>query len=649
MNINDYKEKIEILKKWAYQYYVLDEPIASDEEYDKLYRVIKEFEENNPELADESSPVKRVGGFVLDGFEKAPHLSRMWSQEDVFDFEELKNWIERAKKVESNITFFCEPKFDGASLNLIYENGLLKKAITRGDGTVGEDVTNNIKTIHSIPLTINYLKLIEIRGEIVIKKDDFEKINEERQNNNEPLFANPRNAAAGSLRQLDPKITAKRKLFFYPWGVGKNSLDFASAWDLMNFVRSLGFLSPPMMSKCQNADEIEIFYQSLLSAREEIAMMLDGMVVKVDEINAQVDLGFTVKHPKWSCAYKFPAIEKTTFLRDVILQIGRTGVVTPVAVVDPVDIEGVKVERATLHNFDEIARKDLRLGDTVIIIRSGDVIPKIIKVIKERRNGTEQEIIRPKSCPDCGSELLVEDILIKCQNLECQSRVVNSIIYFASKNCLNIDGLGNKIVELLYNEGKIKDILDLYSLTYDDLAGLDGFKEKKINNLLNSIAKTKHSDAWRVLNALGIEHIGEVASKDLCRKFGLDLFDKNFDDVNSIDGFGEAMSESFLEFMRVNRDVVMSLFEIIEPKVEEAYEIVDNPFKDKTVVLTGSMGRSRGEIKEMLEKLGAKVSGSVSKKTDFLIFGEDAGSKLEKAIELGVKTINEKLMNEMCQ
>ncbi len=649
MNIDDYKEKIEILKKWAYQYYVLDEPIASDEEYDKLYRVIKEFEENNPEVADESSPVKRVGGFVLDGFEKASHLSRMWSQEDVFDFEELKNWIERAKKVESNITFFCEPKFDGASLNLIYVDGLLKKAITRGDGTVGEDVTHNIKTIHSIPLAINYTGLIEIRGEIVIKKDDFEKINEERQNNNEPLFANPRNAAAGSLRQLDPKITAKRKLFFYPWGVGKNSLDFASAWDLMNFVRSLGFLSPPMMAKCQNIDEIERFYQSLLSAREEIAMMLDGMVVKVDEINEQVDLGFTVKHPKWSCAYKFPAIEKTTILRDVILQVGRTGVVTPVAVVDSVDIEGVKVERATLHNFDEIARKDLKLGDTVIIIRSGDVIPKIIKVIKERRNGTEQQIIRPKSCPDCGSELLVEDVLIKCQNLECPSRVVNSIIYFASKNCLNIDGLGNKIVELLYNEGKIKDILDLYSLTYDDLAGLDGFKEKKINNLLNSIAQTKNSDAWRVLNALGIEHIGEVASKDLCKKFGLDLFDKNFDDVNSIDGFGEAMSESFLEFMRVNRDVVMRLFEIIEPKIEEALEIVDNPFKGKTVVLTGSMSKSRSEIKEMLEKLGAKVSGGVSKKTDFVIFGEDAGSKLDKAIELGVQTIDEKVMNQMCK
>lgn len=649
MKIEEYSEKLEILKKWAYHYYVLDEPIASDEEYDKLYKEIEKFEKLYPGLADESSPSKRVGGIVLEGFDKASHLSKMWSQEDVFDFTELQEWITRAKKVESNISFFCEPKFDGASLNLIYENKILKKAITRGDGSIGEDVTNNIKTIHSIPLSIDCDGLIEIRGEIVIKKDDFEKINRERLANGEALFANPRNAAAGSLRQLDPKITAKRKLFFYPWGVGQHSLGFDSAWELMTFVRNLGFLSPPMISKCSNIEEMEEFYQKLLKARDQIAMMLDGMVVKIDEINTQIDLGYTVKHPKWSCAYKFPAIEKTTILCDVLLQVGRTGVVTPVAIVEPVDIEGVKVERATLHNFDEISRKDLKIGDTVIIIRSGDVIPKIIKVIKERRDGTQKEIIKPISCPDCGSELLVEDVLIKCQNLECPARVVNSIIYFASKNCLNIDGLGSKIVELLYNEGKIKDILDLYSLRYEDFVGLEGFKDKKINNLLGSIANTKHSDAWRVLNALGIEHIGEVASKDLCKKFGLELFDRTFDEVNNIDGFGEAMSESFLEFMRVNREVVMRLFEIIEPKIEIMNEVFDNPFKNKTIVLTGSMAKSRGEIKEMLEKLGAKVAGSVSKKTDFVIFGEDAGSKLEKANELGIKTIDEIEMMKMLE
>ena len=647
MDYEIYSKNVEILKKWAYQYYVLDNPVASDEEYDDLAHLVKDFEDKNPQSIDITSPTQRVGGVVLEGFNKAAHLSRMWSLEDVFDRTELNDWIERAKKVESNISFYCEPKFDGASLNLIYENKKLKYAITRGDGTIGEDVTNNILTIHSIPLVIDYDGLIEIRGEIVIKKDDFEKLNEERLVASESIFANPRNAAAGSLRQLDPKITAKRRLFFYPWGIGFNSLDFTHSSNAMEFVRNLGFLSPPMSQKCSNIEEIEEFYKKLLQNRNEIAMMLDGMVVKIDEINAQVDLGFTVKHPKSSCAYKFPAIEKTTVVKSIILQVGRTGVVTPVAVVEPVDIEGVKVERATLHNFDEIKRKDIRIGDTVIIIRSGDVIPKIIKVIEGRRPENSKIINRPEFCPDCGSELLVEEVLIKCQNIKCQSRVVNSIIYFASKNCMNIDGLGNKIIELLYKEQKIQNILDLYSLRYEDLQNLEGFKDKKINNILSSIANTKYSDAWRVVNALGIEHIGEVASKDLCKKFGVNLFDLSFEDVNNIDGFGEAMTLSFLEFMRVNEQSVRKIFEIIEPKVEVAIEIIENPFKNKTIVLTGTMRKSRDEVKKILENLGAKITGSVSKKTDFVIFGEDAGSKLQKAGELGVKSISENEMEDM--
>lgn len=647
MDYEIYSKNVEILKKWAYQYYVLDNPVASDEEYDDLAHLVKDFEDKNPQSIDITSPTQRVGGVVLEGFNKAAHLSRMWSLEDVFDRTELNDWIERAKKVESNISFYCEPKFDGASLNLIYENKKLKYAITRGDGTIGEDVTNNILTIHSIPLVIDYDGLIEIRGEIVIKKDDFEKLNEERLVASESIFANPRNAAAGSLRQLDPKITAKRRLFFYPWGIGFNSLDFTHSSSAMEFVRNLGFLSPPMSQKCSNIEEIEEFYKKLLQNRNEIAMMLDGMVVKIDEINAQVDLGFTVKHPKSSCAYKFPAIEKTTVVKSIILQVGRTGVVTPVAVVEPVDIEGVKVERATLHNFDEIKRKDIRIGDTVIIIRSGDVIPKIIKVIEGRRPENAKIINRPEFCPDCGSELLVEEVLIKCQNIKCQSRVVNSIIYFASKNCMNIDGLGNKIIELLYKEQKIQNILDLYSLRYEDLQNLEGFKDKKINNILSSIANTKYSDAWRVVNALGIEHIGEVASKDLCKKFGVNLFDLSFEDVNNIDGFGEAMTLSFLEFMRVNEQSVRKIFEIIEPKVEVAIEIIENPFKNKTIVLTGTMRKSRDEVKKILENLGAKITGSVSKKTDFVIFGEDAGSKLQKAGELGVKSISENEMEDM--
>ena len=641
MTKEEYSINIEKLISWAKAYYVDDEPIASDEEYDKLARECLEFENNNKNLINPNSPNRRVGGAILKGFKKANHLSRMWSQEDVFNDKELEDWIKRASKVGDNLEFFCQPKFDGASLNLIYENGILKQAITRGDGEIGEDVTQNAMTIQSIPLEIAEKSLIEIRGEVVIKKSDFEAINIERLKNSESTFANPRNAAAGSLRQLDSSITSKRKLFFNAWGVGQNSLNFEKTSQMMDYIFSLGFVKTPMQTLVKNIDDIKKLYENMIKKRDTFPMLLDGMVIKIDDITTQQDLGFTQKFPRWSCAYKFPAVEKTTKLKDIILQVGRTGVVTPVAIVEPVLIEGANVERATLHNFDEIQRLDLKIGDEIIIIRSGDVIPKITKVLKDRRDGNEKEILKPTICPDCSSELLIEDIMIKCQNLDCPSRVVNSIIYFASKNCLNIDGLGDKIVELLVNEKKIFDILDLYSLKYEDLENLEGFKEKKINNLLNAIENSKNSELHRVLTALGIEHIGEVASKSICSKFGLDLVDVSFEDLISIDGIGEQMANSFLEFFRVNRQFVLKLFDILKPKVTIKEEAKDNPFKNKTVVITGTMSKSRDEIKLFLEDLGAKVSSSVSKKTDFLIYGEDAGSKYDKAIELGIEILTE--------
>ena len=649
MEKEQYIKNVEKLITWAKAYYVFDEPLASDEEYDKLARECLEFEKSNPSLAHPNSPNKRVGGYVLDSFSKASHLSRMWSQEDVFNTKELEDWIKRASKMETNLEFFIQPKFDGASLNLIYENGLLKQAITRGDGTIGEDVTNNVLTIHSIPLKISEKSIIEIRGEVVIRKNDFEAINQERSKNNEPTFANPRNAAAGSLRQLDSKITAKRKLYFTAWGVGQNNLNFEKTSELMDYIFSLGFEKTPMQEICKDVIEIENIYNKMVEKRDHFSMILDGMVVKINNISTQNSMGYTQKFPRWSCAYKFPAIEKTTQLKDIILQVGRTGVVTPVAVVKPVEIEGAIVERATLHNFDEIQRLDLKINDEIIIIRSGDVIPKITKVLKDRRTGDEKEIIKPTHCPDCKSELLVEDIIIKCQNLDCPSRVVNSIIYFASKNCLNIDGLGDKIVELLVKEKKIYDILDLYSLKYEDLENLEGFKEKKINNLLNAIENSKNSELYRVITALGIEHIGEVASKAICNKFGLSLVDITYEDLISIDGIGEQMANSFLEFFRVNKNIVLRLFDILNPKVTIKEEAKENPFKSKTVVITGTMSKSRDEIKLFLENLGAKVSSSVSKKTDFVIYGEDAGSKYDKAVELGVKTLDETQMSELIQ
>ena len=642
-----YLNKIELLKTWAYAYYVDDNPIATDEEYDKLYHEVLEYEKSHPEDTASDSPTKRVGGVVRDEFTKAKHIKRMWSMEDVFTTDEVQEWLDRVVKNVGEVEYFCEPKFDGASLNLLYKDGKLVRAITRGDGVVGEEVTDNVKTIRSVPLSIDYLEQIEIRGEVVIRKDDFEIINQERLKEGKTPFANPRNSASGGLRQLDSSKTAKRRLVFYPWGLGENSLEYSNLSQKMDYIYNLGFLKPPYTKECKTIEEIENFYQFLISKRDEIPMMMDGMVIKVDDITKAEQLGYTVKYPKWMCAYKFPAIEKVTKVNAITLQVGRTGVITPVAEVEPIDVDGAIVSRATLHNFDEIERKGLMIGDSVILIRSGDVIPKITKVLTDRRTGDEIKINRPTNCPTCGSELLNEETLIKCQNMDCPDRVVNSIKYFASKGCMNIDGLGSKIVEILVKENKIKDILGLYSLKTEDLEGLEGFKERRITKLLEAIDATKGAELSRVINAMGIEHIGAVASKSIALEFGLNVIDVTEDELIDIDGIGGEMASSFVEFMRVNRKFVLKLFEIIKPTVETKIEAIENPFKDKTVVLTGTMSVSRGIIKEMLEKLGAKVSGSVSKKTDYLIYGADAGSKYNKAIKLGVKTITEDEMREL--
>jgi DNA ligase (NAD+) len=644
MNSEQYKQQVKLLKKWAYAYYVLDDPLVTDEDYDRLYHLVLDYEEKNPSETLEDSPTRRVGGVVLDEFNKAHHIAKMWSMEDVFNFEELKKWLERVvKNVGSDIEFFCEPKFDGASLNLIYENGKLKQAITRGDGQIGEDVTNNIKTIHSIPLQINHQETIEIRGEIVIKKDDFETINQERLANDEPAFANPRNAAAGSLRQLDPKITAKRKLFFYPWGVGKHTLGFKNLNEIMDFIYNLGFLQPPSSLICHTLDEVEKFYKQIVSQRDQIPMMMDGLVVKINHLTKQEDLGYTVKYPKWMCAYKFPAIEKSTIIEDVILQVGRTGVITPVAVVKPVDIEGVTVERATLHNFDEIQRKDIKIGDKVIIIRSGDVIPKIIKVLTSFRDGAQKEISKPTTCPKCSSELLDEGALLKCQNLNCSARVLNTIIHFVSKKALNIDGLGKKIVETLYKEEILTKIEDIFTLheKQEQMLNLEGFKDKKVQNIITSIQNAKNCECKKFIYALGIEHIGEVAASELCKNFGVDFYKATKEELLNIDGFGEEMSESLLEFSRVNQEKINHLITIISPITHRLSPTTSSPFSNKTFVITGTLSIPRDEMKTKLENLGAKVSSSISKKTDFLLYGENAGSKLEKAKTLGVKTLQE--------
>ncbi|WP_299190040.1 NAD-dependent DNA ligase LigA [uncultured Campylobacter sp.] len=638
MNYDEYRSAIDTLNAWARAYYTDDKPIASDEEYDELYSKAEKFEEQNPELALPYSPTKRIGGAISEGFSKLAHGAQMWSMEDIFDDADLLAWLARGEK--SGAQFYVEPKFDGASLNLTYEGGVLISAATRGDGLVGEDVTQNARAIKSVPLQIPYAQRIEIRGETLIAKSDFDALNDERAANGESLFSNPRNAAAGSLRQLDSAIVAKRKLKFIPWGVGEHSLGFALHSQIMEFVRSLGFLRDEFCRICSGASEIRSAYEALHSMRASKDLMLDGMVIRVNELSKCAQMGYTVKFPRFMVAYKFPAVEKVTRLREINLQVGRTGAVTPVAVVDSVNIDGANVSNATLHNFDEIARLGLMKNDFVGIIRSGDVIPKITSVYKQRRDGTQSEISRPGRCPVCGEKLLDEGALIKCQNLDCKARVIGSLIYFCSKKCMNIEGLSDATITQLFESGKISKIGDIYALGVQDLADLEGFADKKISNLLGAINASKNAPLERFIASLGIEHIGEVAARKIAAAFGQDWLDASEDEILRLEGFGEAMARSLAEFCKINREKILNLSEIINPRPPET-QTAKSAFTDRSVVITGTLSRPRDEFKARLLAMGAKVQGSVSAKTDFVLAGEDAGSKLQKARSLGVRVIDE--------
>lgn len=643
MDYEQYLEKVSLAKKYAQAYYVDDEPLASDEEYDKLLRELKDFESKNESLISKDSPTQHIGSVIQSEFKKIRHLKKMWSMEDVFDEEELRAWAKRARCENG---FFVEAKFDGASLNLLYEDGKLISGATRGDGEIGEDISLNVLEIDNIPKTIAYKGKIEIRGEVLILKDDFEALNESRAKEAQSLFANPRNAASGSLRQLDTSITRARKLKFYPWGVGEHSLNFKKHSEIMDFIRALGFLKDDFIRLCENLDEVLKAYKELLALRDKKPMMMDGMVVRIDDLALCESLSYTVKFPRFMAAFKFPALEKSTRLLGVNLQVGRSGLVTPVAVLEPVELDGVRVSSASLHNFDEIARLDIRINDYVAVIRSGDVIPKITNVYKDRREGKELLISRPKLCPVCESELLDEGILIRCQNLNCEARLVNSIIYFVSKKCMNIDGLGESIVELLYKHKKISSIESIYSLKYSDFENLEGFKDKKINNLLSSIEASKDNELFKFISALGIEHIGEVAAKKIASCFSFEWLDKKKEDFESLEGFGEQMALSLEDFLAINKERILHFYSILRLKNTQQ-ESKTSIFTAKIVVITGSLSKPRDEFKALLESMGAKVSSSISAKTDFLLCGKDAGSKLEKAKALGIKILSEEEFNSL--
>lgn len=641
----EYKQSVALLNLWANAYYTKDAPLASDDEYDRLYALVQKHEQTHTPL--KSSPTQRVGDALLSGFNKQTHIKRMWSLDDVFNATDLSQWLKRVAKSFDNATFYVEPKFDGASLSLVYTNGKLTHAITRGDGLAGEDVLVHASSIAGVLPFISHKNTIEIRGEVLIKKQDFNAINKELENSSQNLFANPRNMASGSLRQLDPKVTAKRRLMFLPWGFGENSLGLENYSDVMEAIYSFGFTKISHRKICTNHDEILEAYTELSSQKDKMDVLLDGMVVKVNSIAQETELGFTQKSPRWAVAFKFEAVEKTTFIKDVELSVGRSGAVTPVAILEPVLIEGAMVERATLHNFDEISKKDIRLGDKVFIIRSGDVIPKITASIKGLRNGSETKINAPTNCPVCGSHLLNEGVLLKCQNLECKARLINSIVHFASKPCLNIDGLGEKIVVQLFESKLISSILDLFFLRLEDLLKLEGFKEKKAQNLLNAIKNAQNQDCYRFINALGIEHIGIVASKEICKKFGDKFLDVSLEDLSSLYGFGGNMARSYVEFMQENKAFVEKLLGFLRPNFSALIVSEHNFFTGKTVVITGTLSVPRDKLKQDLESLGARISNSISKNTDLLICGENAGSKLSKAKDLTIKIITEKDLEDL--
>lgn len=664
MDKNEYLSKVERANEWMRAYYENDAPLASDEEYDALIRELREFERANPLFISAESPTQKVAPNIQSEFRKIAHGAKMWSMEDVFDEGELRAWAGRAKCENG---FFIEPKFDGVSLNLVYENGALLSGATRGDGEVGEDVTQNVFEIESIPKRINYAHRIEIRGEVVILKADFDALNERRAKAGQSLFANPRNAASGSLRVLDTSITKERNLKFYPWGVGEHNLPFTKHSEIMEFVRSLGFLKDDFVGVCEDLEAVLRAYSELLAVREKKAMMMDGMVVRVNDLAQCRALGHTIKFPRFMAAFKFPALEKTTRLKEVHLQVGRSGVITPVAEFDEVEIEGVKVRFASLHNFDEIARLGAKIGDFVSVIRSGDVIPKITKVYENRRVGGEQSISRPVKCPVCGGEVLDCGTMIKCQNLDCKARLVSAITHFVSKKCLNIDGLGESIVELLFKAGKISHARDIFFLREGDFSDLDGFKEKRVNNLLNAIQNARKTRLHRFISALGIEHIGEVAAKKIASTFGTQWAQKSEADFLALDGFGVEMAKSLVEFARVNGENIADFYEILDfedaqgaesgldsANLAEKYSdsaLNSAPcakkFSGKTFVITGTLSRARDEFVEIIENLGGKVSASISSKTHFLLYGANAGSKLAKAQSLGIECIDEATFWEM--
>ena len=641
---------VSLLNKYSYDYYVEDNPQISDTEYDTLYKQLEKLEEKHPEFILENSPTQRVGDKVLDEFEKITHKVPMLSLSNTFSTEELREFDSRVKKLVPNdkVEYICELKIDGLAISINYENGKLISAATRGDGTVGEDVTENIKTIFSIPKVLKEKRSFEVRGEVYLPRKSFELLNKERENNNEVLFANPRNAAAGSLRQLDSKITAKRRLSAFIYSiVGDDSI--ISQEHALNIAEDYALPVNPNFKLCKDIDEVISYINYWTKNKKDLPYDIDGIVIKVNSYSTQEKVGYTQKSPRWATAYKFPEEELATKLLDVELSVGRTGIITPVAILDPIVISGSTVSKASLHNKDIINELDIHIGDMVVVKKAGEIIPKVVRVVKELRTEGTNKYIMPTICPSCKEQTYVKenDPFTRCKNPDCPDQNIRKIIHFASREVLNIEGLGDKVVATLYEQGIISHTIDLFSLDRTRLVSLDRMGEKSVDNLLNAIENAKQSSLDKVIFALGILNVGKKASKILAEKY-LNLtnfMNATLDELINLDDVGQITADSILDYLS-DENNIRFINDLISIGMNPQYEIkevnTDNIFAGKTVVLTGKLVElTRNEAKEYLEKNGAKVTGSVTSKTDLVIAGEKAGSKLAKAEQLGIEVINE--------
>lgn len=663
MNNEQAKNRIEELRKTveyhAKRYYDDDKPEISDFEYDMLMVELRNLEKQYPEFQSKDSLTQKVGGHVKEGFKKVEHEVPLQSLQDVFDLEEVREFDERVRKVaeENNIElkYVVETKIDGLSAAIEYKDGVLVRGATRGNGLVGEDVTENLKTIKTIPHTLNDKIDITVRGEVFISKEDFENLNKSREENEEELFANSRNAAAGSLRQLDSNITKTRPLDIYIFNVQKiEGKEFSSHYDELNYLERLGFNVNPVRIYCKNIEEVFSAINKIGEDREKLTFGIDGAVVKVDDLNLRKILGTTTKVPKWAVAYKYPPETKETIVKDIVCNVGRTGVITPMAILEPVKVAGSTISKTTLHNEDFIKEKDIMIGDTVVIQKAGDVIPEIARVIKEKRTGNETKFEIPRVCPVCGATAVREEgeAAVRCTGVECPAKLYRNLVHFVSREAMNIDGLGENIIGQLLDNKLIENIADIYTLKFEDIASLKKNGKKFAQNLMDSINKSKENDLYRLITALGIRHVGVKAAKTLARRYkNIDnLANASFESLSMIEDIGPIVANSIREFFMEEQtlDLIKRLKKsgVNTQAIED--ENVDNRFEGKTFVLTGTLEKyTREEASNIIEKFGGKTSSSVSKKTAFVLAGEESGSKLTKAQNLGVTIISEDEFAEM--